>query len=219
MRNSILNRRFKYTYHFGCLILIGINVLMFFIQRFYPRVTYALALIPYSIIYEHSYWQFFTYMFVHGSVQHLISNMLGLLIFSLLLEKAIGTREYILYYLLSGTLAGVASFIVYWITGSYFSVLLGASGALYAVMFLFACAFPRSRLFVFGILPIRAPVLVLIYFCIEFFSQFRSDGVAHTTHLFGLLFGYLYIRIRMRISPLRALFGLGRPNNRGSANP
>ena len=82
-------------------------------------------------------------------------------------------------------------------------MILGASGALYGIMLLFSVLFPSAVVYVFGIIPMRAPVLVIIYFLIDFFGQFRSDGTAHLVHLSGLLFGLLYIMIRMKINPLR----------------
>ena len=202
VRNSIINRQFKYSYNYGALILILINVGVYLITTVYPRLMYYLAMVPAFVHYNHWYWQFFTYMFVHGSFSHLFSNMLSLLIFSIALERAIGTKEFILYYLLCGTLAGVSTYGMDLLTGSG-SILLGASGATYAILLLFAVIFPSSIIFIFGIIPVRAPLLVLIYFAIEFFRQFSYDGIAHLTHLFGMLFGYLYIRIRLRIKPLR----------------
>ena len=87
-------------------------------------------------------------------------------------------------------------------------MLIGASGALYAVMLLFSVIYPRARILLFGVLPIRAPVLVLLYFCIELFSQVGSygGGIAHMTHLSGLVFAYLYCLIRLRMNPWRAWF-------------
>ena len=202
MRNSIINRQFRYSYHNGALALILINIAVYRVTNFFPKVTYYLAMIPSFVYYRHWYWQFFTYMFVHGSFSHLLGNMLGILIFSAALERKIGTKEYILYYILSGAIAGIASYFTYYFTGTN-AVLLGASGALYAVMLLFAVFFPSAVILIFGILPVRAPVLVLCYFAMEFFSQFSMDGVAHSTHLFGLFFGWLYVRIRMRIKPLK----------------
>ena len=142
-------------------------------------------------------------MFVHGSIYHLFSNMLGLVIFGTILERRIGSKEYLLFYFLTGTLSGVLSFLFYYLTGSYFVFLLGASGALYAVMLLFAVFFPDAMVFVFGIIPMRAITLVVFYFIIEFASSFASDGISHITHLFGLLAALLYIMIRMRINPFR----------------
>ena len=118
-----------------------------------------------------------------------------------------GTREFLLFYFLTGTLSGIASFFVYLFTGTN-AILLGASGALYAVMLLFSVLYPRAIIYLFGIFPVRAPVLVILYFIIELYSQMGSYGgsVAHMTHLFGLLFAALYCVIRMRIKPWQAWF-------------
>ena len=202
MKNSIINRQFRYSYHYSAIVLIFVNVAVYLLTTIYPNLVYYLSMVPSFVLYKHYYWQFFTYMFVHGNFAHLFGNMLSLLIFSIMLERTIGTKEFLLYYFLCGTLAGIASFVSYLIAGTNV-VLLGASGAVYAVMLLFAVVYPQARIFLFGILPIRAPILVLLYFAIEFFSQFAYDGVAHATHLYGMLFGYLYIRIRMRIKPLK----------------
>src|SRR5208337_2346913 len=86
--------------------------------------------------------------------------------------------------------------------------LLGASGAIFAVMLAFAGFFPDARIFVFGILPVRAPTLVLVYAGVEIVSQlfnFRT-GVAHLAHLTGLIFGYLYLVARYGINPFAVFF-------------
>lgn len=187
------------------MMIVALNVLVFFISNYvYPYLTYMLALMPLRIIAEpSSCYTFVSYMFVHGSIYHLFSNMLGLVIFGTILERRIGSKEYLLFYFLTGTLSGVLSFLFYYLMGSYFVFLLGASGALYAVMLLFAVFFPDAMVFVFGIIPMRAITLVVFYFIIEFASSFASDGISHITHLFGLLAALLYIMIRMRINPFR----------------
>ena len=195
---NILNRKFQYSFWNANMIIVALNVLVFFISNYvYPYLTYMLALMPLRIIAEpSSCYTFVSYMFVHGSIYHLFSNMLGLVIFGTILERRIGSKEYLLFYFLTGTLSGVLSFLFYYLTGSYFVFLLGASGALYAVMLLFAVFFPDAMVFVFGIIPMRAITLVVFYFIIEFASSFASDGISHITHL-------LYIMIRMRINPFR----------------
>ncbi len=206
--NSVINRRFRYTYSNAATILIAVNCIVFFVSYLlFPALTYYLAMIPSSIVYGHAYWQFVTYMFVHGGIWHLFSNMLGLFIFGTAVERAVGTREFTLFYFLTGTLSGIASFLVYYFTGTN-AILIGASGALYAVMLLFSVIYPRAMIYLFGVFPIRAPVLVLLYFIIELFSQMGSYGgsVAHMTHLFGLVFAYLYAVIRMRINPWQVWF-------------
>ena len=203
MRNTIINRRFKYTDVNATAILIIINVVVFILQNIFTKLPYILSMVPIYIRIRHWYWQVFTYMFSHVDFWHLFSNMLGLFIFGRLVQRSVGSREFLLYYLLIGTLAGAASYFMYLFSGSLFTVVLGASGALYAVMLLFAVLFPTAVVYVFGIIPMRAPLLVILYFFIDFFGQFRADGTAHLVHLSGLFFGFLYIMIRMKINPLR----------------
>ena len=204
--NSIINRKFRYTYSNSAVALIAVNCIVYLVTyMLFPALTYYLAMIPSAVLYGHYYWQFVTYMFVHGGIWHLFSNMLGLFIFGSAVERSVGTREFLLFYFLTGTLSGIASFFVYILTGTN-AILLGASGALYALMLLFSVIYPRAVILVFGMLPVRAPVLVLLYFAIELFSQMGSYGgsVAHMTHLSGLVFAFLYCLIRLRINPLDA---------------
>jgi len=150
------------------------------------------------------YWQFITYMFLHSNKSHVFFNMIGLLVFGLPLEKAIGSREFTLFYFVTGALSGVFSYLLYKFTGNYGVVLLGASGAIYAVLFAYAVFFPRSIIYIWGLIPVPAPILVLIYAIIELGSQlFTTSNVAHMTHLFGFLAAWLYFVIRMRIHPLK----------------
>lgn len=204
MRSTIINRRFRYSYSNVTTILVVINFIVFCLTRFLmPSLTYYLALVPRYILYRHWYWQFLTYMFVHGSVSHFLFNMLSLYIFGSAVERRIGSREFTLYYLLCGTLCGVASYAMYYLANTNV-ILLGASGAIYALLILFSALYPRAVIYVFGIIPVQAPLLIIIYFVIELAGGlFSYDGVAHMTHLFGLLFGLIYMLVRMRINPLR----------------
>lgn len=204
MKNTIINRKFVYTYNNVTAILVAVNIAVFFLTYFlFPRLTYTLALVPSSVYYGHSYWQFVTYMFTHGSISHLLFNMLSLYIFGTAVERRVGSKEFLLYYMLTGTLCGFASYGVYYLANTNV-VLMGASGAIYALLMLFSVLYPRAVIYVFGIIPVPAPVLIILYFVIELFSGMMSfDGVAHMTHLFGLVFGLLYILIRMRLNPLK----------------
>ena len=206
MRNSIINRRFRYTFSNVAVTIAIANIVIFGITYFlFPRLLYVLSMSPVMIVYRHWYWQFVSYMFMHGSLWHLFFNMLALFMFGSPVERQIGSREFLLFYFLTGILSGVASFFYYCLAGSYGAVLLGASGAIYGVMLLFSVFFPSSVVLLFGFIPMRAPTLVLLYFCIEFFgSLFSSGSVGHATHLFGLLFAFLYVLIRMRIKPWKA---------------
>jgi membrane associated rhomboid family serine protease len=120
-----------------------------------------------------------------------------------------GSKEFLVYYMVTGVLAGFFSFVVFLFTGSATVPLLGASGAIFAVQLAYAAFFPNSILYIWGILPLRAPVMVLIFTGIEMFSMVFgiSYGVAHLTHLAGFGFGWLYFLARFRANPLRLMTG------------
>lgn len=203
MKNSIINRQFKYRNINSWLFIVAVNIGVYLAVQIYSNFVYYTSLVPLYVYFRHYYWQFFTYMFTHASFWHLLSNMFVLFVFAPVIEHRIGTGEFLLFYLLVGVLSGVLSYFTYWCSGMYYTVLLGASGAIYGLMFLFTMLFPEAVLLVFGLIPIRAPLLILIYFLIDFFGMFSTDGVAHLVHLYGLLVALLYSVIRMRMNPLK----------------
>ena len=203
MKNSIINRQFKYRNINSWLFIVAVNIGVYLAVQIYSNFVYYTSLVPLYVYFRHYYWQFFTYMFTHASFWHLLSNMFVLFVFAPVIEHRIGTGEFLLFYLLVGVLSGVLSYFTYWYSGMYYTVLLGASGAIYGLMFLFTMLFPEAVLLVFGLIPIRAPLLILIYFLIDFFGMFSTDGVAHLVHLYGLLVALLYSVIRMRMNPLK----------------
>lgn len=204
----LLRRPFKYTYFNATIILIIINCLVFTVSYLFPRVyTYVrmYGALNYLVIDKyHFYWEFFTYMFIHSGVSHLLFNMLSLLVFGITVEKTIGSKEFILFYMLCGAIAGLFSYFVYKLTGQFNVFLMGASGAIYSLIFCYAVLYPRNTLYVWGVVPVPSPLLVIIFTVIEIFSNFSGrDGVAHLTHLFGFVAAGLYFIIRMGIHPIK----------------
>jgi len=84
---------------------------------------------------------------------------------------------------------------------------MGASGAVFAVSLAYAVLFPDSIIYIWGILPVRAPIMVLGFTVIELVSQFTrpQSGVAHLTHLAGFAFAWLYFVVRFNINPWKRL--------------
>ena len=211
---SIIRQPFRYQ-NFGAVYwLIGINVLIYAAGRFLGRNFWiffmeTLSMIPYRIVHDKWFWTFATYMFMHGNFQHIFFNMLGLFIFGLHVERQMGSKEFLLYYFVTGTLAGIFSFAAYYYTRNYYVALIGASGALFAVELAYAVLFPDSIIYIWGIIPLRAPIMVLGYTALELIFSItgRNNGVAHLTHLAGFGFGWLYFLLRFGINPWRRLFG------------
>ena len=210
---NIIRRPFRYRNDNIVFFIIGINILIFAatyllgpdVRRF---LVFRMSMVPFLVL-NGWIWTFITYMFMHGGISHVLFNMFGLFIFGRQVEYQMGSREFLLYFFLTGALAGIFSFFVYLSTGNYWVALMGASGALYAVMLAYAVFFPDSIIYIWGILPLRAPVMVLGFTALElFFSVSGGRGnVAHLTHLAGFGFGWLYFLIRFRINPLQRLLG------------
>jgi membrane associated rhomboid family serine protease len=203
-----IRRPFRYSYNSAAFYIIGINLLVFVLQNLSRTLTYYLCLTPASI-FRGWVWQFVTYMFVHDTRvwTHILFNMLALFFFGTQVERRMGSKEFVLYYLLTGALSGAFSFLFYWFTGSG-AYILGASGAIFAVELAYATFFPDSVIYLWGLLPLRAPVMVLGYTALELVSSLtaRQSGVAHLTHLAGFGFGWIYFLLRFRANPWRYLF-------------
>ncbi|AEJ18328.1 rhomboid family intramembrane serine protease [Gracilinema caldarium] len=200
---NILRKPFRYRYDNVVLILIGLNLLVFLGQNIFPQATAYLSLNTQLVLRYGMVWQFFTYMFAHGGISHLLLNMLGLFFFGTPVERQMGSKEFLLFYLTTGFFAGLFSFGLYWATGSGYVFLLGASGALFAVQLAYATFFPDSIVYLWGILPLRAPIMVLGFTALELFSSIfgLASGIAHITHLAGFGFAWLYFVIRYGANP------------------
>ena len=208
---KILRRPFRYRNDNIVFIIIGLNLLVYLAEMFLKNlpVINFLSMIPLAVIRGGWVWQFVTYMFVHDphSIGHLLFNMFALFIFGRQVEYHMGSREFLLYYFLTGILAGFFSFLVYLFSGYWLNALMGASGAIFAVQLAFAVFFPRSVIYLWGILPLKAPVMVLGFTILELILMITGFGgnVAHITHLAGFAFGWLYFIIRFGINPWRAM--------------
>ena len=184
---SFLHKPFKYSFNNTALILIGINIGVYLLLSVIPGLEIYLSLnVIYMVRYK-MFWQPLTYMFVHSGFTHILFNMIGLLFFGIAVERRIGSKEFLLIYLIAGIFAGLFSFIIYYFSGMYFVFLMGASGAVYGILLAYAVIYPRSQLFIWGVLPVPAPLLIVIYAGMEIASQLFGSryGVAHMTHLDG----------------------------------
>jgi membrane associated rhomboid family serine protease len=142
-------------------------------------------------------WTFVTYMFVHGGLLHLVGNMLVLFVFGSAVESRMGSRRFILYYLYCGV--GAAVFALGLSGLMSVGPFIGASGATLGVALAFAMYWPDAEVLVFPVpVPISARTLVAIMVGLDLFFALMSsnDGVAHLAHIGGVLFGFVYFRLR-----------------------
>ena len=165
------------------------NVLMFALQLIIPGFTELFALTP-SLATGGMFWQFFTYMFMHGGVFHIAINMFVLLIFAPRVEDVVGRTRFLLLYFASGIFSGI---FYLFLTGAESQILmLGASGAVYAVVAAFAILYPKEVIFVYFMPLPAAVVLVLLVLIESVFGVFSLEaGVANWGHVGGLIAGAL----------------------------
>jgi membrane associated rhomboid family serine protease len=204
-RTPLIRRPFPPAQYNVVLILVGINAAIFIITRFLAQQTLPfLGMIPAYVLQGNFWWQLVTYMFVHASIGHIFFNMLALFLFGVQVEQRLGSHEFLSLYMFTGIMAGVFSLVFYVVTGSYGVFLVGASGAVFGVLLAFATLYPEAMIYIFGIIPVRAPILVLGYTVISLFFGVSGGGgnVAHFTHLAGFAFAYLYFLVRLGINPI-----------------
>jgi membrane associated rhomboid family serine protease len=168
--------------------LIVANVIVFLLQQARASVTQELVFVPVLVFAKP--WTLITYMFLHGSMSHILFNMLGLLFFGPRLEIQLGERDFLLLYFISGIVAGLVSFV------TPYTPILGASGAVYGVFLGFAYYWPRENIYIWGVLPVQARFMVAFMTALSLFGGFgfTSDNVAHFAHLGGFLGGFLFVK-------------------------
>jgi membrane associated rhomboid family serine protease len=161
------------------------------------RIVWFFGLVPGVALPNGYLWQFASYLFLHVGIAHLFFNMLALWMFGCDVEQAIGSRRFLFLFFFSGIGAGVCAYIFY----PMFTVIMGASGAVFGVIVAFAMLFPERvvTLLLFFVIPVsmKAKYLALIFAGIELLfviGHGEGDTVAHFAHLGGAFFGYAYIR-------------------------
>jgi membrane associated rhomboid family serine protease len=184
----------------GVRALIVVTVAVWFLQLL-PGAGAALNgwfdLVPYKTFSQWQVWRLFTYLFLHdpsGSF-HVMFNMLTLWMFGAEIESMWGTRKFVLFYLLCGACAGLFSLATVLSPVMWFVPVIGASGAVLALLTVYALYFPRRQMLLFFLFPVNVIVAVIIFGAISLLGSLHSWGnVSHLTHLGGIVAGFLYVK-------------------------
>jgi membrane associated rhomboid family serine protease len=203
-----------------CKWLIAVNVLLFVIQtvtRQQPRVewdddgaprfqapedpvTKALDLNTEEVVYHGQVWRLLTAAFLHGGFLHILFNMLFLWWFGHDLEDIYGSREFLAFYI-AGALVSSLSYVGWQLVTGDRTQALGASGAVMAVMVLFAMHYPHHKILMFWVLPVSIWFFVLFKVLQDAYvflsGQLTMVGV--TAHLGGAAFGFIYYKREWRV--------------------
>ncbi len=156
-------------------------------------------------------WRLVTSAFCHDrqGIYHILFNMLFLYWFGCRLESMYGSQEFCLFYFAAAISASCAFLFLQWYTDDM-TPAIGASGAIFGIMILYALHYPYETIRVYFLFPVQIRWLVLLYVIIDLHPVLMalsqpggfSDGTAHAAHLGGAAFGYLYFRYGWRLTPL-----------------
>ncbi len=123
---------------------------------------------------------------------HIVFNMYFLWMFGRLVEPIYGSREFLAFYLTAIVVSGFCFLGVRGV-GQIDAELIGASGAVMAVVFLAAMHYPREKVYVMFVIPLEFRWLAVLYALGDLFGFVRAEGnIAHVAHLGGAAFGVAY---------------------------
>ena len=195
-----------------CKWLILVNVVVFVGQvltydRFDPSkgLTGILSLDPSAVLHG-QVWRVLTAAFCHDEkrIFHILFNMLFLWWFGRELEPMYGSREFLTFYLTAAGLASLAFLGLTVYTGQNASM-VGASGAIMAIVMLYALYYPRQKVLLFFMIPVEIRWVALGYVVVSSLPVLQAlggnpvkDHTAHIAHLAGLAYGFLYKRYDLR---------------------
>jgi len=146
-------------------------------------------------------WTAFTYLFVHGGLIHFAANSLAIFMFGPPVERKLGGRRFLAYYLYCGVGAALFAFgLAGVLTVGPF---IGASGALFGIVLAFATHWPEAELRLLPLpMTVTARTAFGILLGIDVLTALATSviakptGIAHLAHVGGAAAGYLFFRIQ-----------------------
>jgi membrane associated rhomboid family serine protease len=180
-------------------VVAALCVIVFLLQQVLP-VDWVLewfAMTPRLTLGRGRVWQLLTYVVLHGSLWHLLWNMLFLWWFGQEVERLWGRLDYLGLLLGGGVVAALLHAVLASLQGEAGVPMIGASGAVMAVVILYVCYHPRQP-FLFGV-PLWGAAMA--YLLVDLMMGLRGGtGVAHMAHLGGAAFGFLswWLDLRLR---------------------
>ncbi len=189
-----------------CNTLIVINAAAFLVQNALgydnPLFVDWLEASPDAIFQHGRIWQLWTATFLHSNILHILGNMWFLWLVGREMEQLYGSRDFLAFYLLAGGVSTLGWAVMAAFSGGPFAMerhMLGASGAVMAVVTLYTLYYPRREIYFF-FLPMPMWVLLGIYLIFPLIGDSRQ--VAYQAHLMGAAFAFCYKQFDLRWSRL-----------------
>ena len=192
--------------------LIIINVAIFLLDAFTPRTEtgghWLGDLLALNTDRLWAIWSYLTYGFSHApldsdiSIMHVGFNMLALFMLGRTVEHRLGRAEFLKFYLVAILVSGIGWLLPQLALGRTSSI-VGASGAVSAVVIYFVFLNPTAKLLIWGIIPTPAWVVGALFLLANLSTAFRASNVAWEAHLIGGAFGMLYYKLGWNFSGLQ----------------
>lgn len=200
-------------------IIIAINVAVFVLDMFTPvTVKDAAGNTVYRLLGQwlalgsdrvYFVWNWLTYGFTHAPIDdtgigiwHILGNMLTLFFLGRAVEQRMGPQQFLSFYLAAVVVSGLGAVILAWLSGGVVS-LVGASGAVTAVVAAFIMWFPNQTLLIWGILPVPAWLLGILMVGSNLSYAFTPGSqVSWQAHAVGAIFGIVYLKSGWQFGPL-----------------
>ena len=219
VKEPMMNARFAFGTPPVVKNLIIINCLFFLAEMMLPAqmgnwIYEQLGL----FFWQSPYFRVFqpvTYMFLHAGFMHLFMNMFALWMFGRTLEQDLGSKRFLIYYMVTGIGAGLLQLGVTWLevhqltadvaagtasvaelTARINGITIGASGAVFGVLLAFGMLHPNAMLMLLiPPIPLKAKYFVIGYALLELYLGVSGSQstVAHFAHLGGMLWGFLLL--------------------------
>ncbi len=191
------------------------------------------ALLQYSTnqFLKLEFWRLIGFQFLHANTTHILFNMMGLYFFGPMVEKYLGSKRYLAFYLLCGifgalmyTLLNIAG----WVTSDVMNItvpgvlitdshtpLVGASAGVFGVLMAGAFLAPNARVLVFFFLPMPLRVLAYGLVVMSLFTVLTSGENAggEAGHLGGAIAGFYFIRHPRHLHDFFDLLGRADPTS------
>lgn len=178
------------------LLIVAINLIFFLVllslAYYDEEMVYSFALQPASAFQRP--WTFLTSMFSHVILAHLFVNMVSLFFVGSFLEKLIGKKRYIIFYLVSGLVAGLLFVLLAFAFNKDINAYaVGASGALFGLAGLLAVLTPKLPVLVFFVIPMPMWLaMIFLLFGLWLISWLAGLPIGNTAHLGGAITGLVY---------------------------
>lgn len=169
------------------------------------------------------FWTPLSYMFLHAGLYHVFFNMLMLYFFGPEVERVLGSRQFIRFFLLCGAVGVLANYVPTWFSDAppllpeNFEYVVGASGATLGVLVAFAMIDPDRQVILFPLpFPINSRALVFIIVFINIMNAVNpTSRTSVATHFGGMAVGFAYMKYIPLWTKYRAARLLARKKARG----